>query len=110
MRTEALLPKQMIEGRDYIFRDDIMKESDEPIAIQLVEEGVVYRYLTVQVLNNDDPPMLHFKYEIISNPFNTPEDHQLIETMGHVLSTVILEGIEQDDAREDHSQKSDSES
>lgn len=91
----------MIIGKDFIFRDDLVKDTNtETVPIELKVgpyAGIVYRYGAVRFTEHEDgPPTVKFDFELISSKVAFKEkelrkDKIFIETLGLILNTMIIE-------------------
>lgn len=96
----------MIIGTDFIFRDDLKKDT---VAIELnldPYKKVVYRYVNVAVKENDnDTATLKFEYELFEMGDHVEtalrKDKRFTEVLGLILNTLILEATTHEDGKDD---------
>lgn len=98
-------------GKDFIFRDDLVKDKNtETVPVQInvgPYAGVVYRYGVVSFKENEEgPPTVKFKFEILASKVAFKEaelrkDKMFVETLGLILNTMLLESaLNQNDPSE----------
>jgi translation elongation factor EF-1beta len=99
----------MIIGEDFIFRDDLSKDKDKTVPIELTSgpyKGVVYRYDIVKVKEQKDgSALLFFEYQLYERPKRMTEkklrnDKKFTEYLGLVLNRLILEVVDGEKAPE----------
>jgi hypothetical protein len=95
-------------GRDFIFRDDLKKDT---VPIQLLDcifEDIVLRYTNVSIVEKEsNEAVVRFDYELIEVPEEFSEkklrhNKQFQEHLGLVLNTLILDVVEQTERSNEH--------
>lgn len=90
----------MVPNKDFKFRDDLIDpENKDTIPIEILLEkykGVVYRYNTVQINEQENnTAKLKFTYEILEQPKFLTEDLKydsvFVQVIGTILNGLILE-------------------
>jgi molybdopterin/thiamine biosynthesis adenylyltransferase len=103
-------------GKDFIFRDDLKKDTVPIQILNCIFEDIVIRYTNVSIIEKEtNEAVVRFDYEIIECPEEFVEkklrsNKQFQEHLGLILNTLILDIVEQsgrnDDNRKNNSEKS----
>lgn len=108
----------MILGKDFKLRDDLYnpKEKDAILPIELLTspfEGVIVKYKTVSIHEEEDQARIRFSYDIIKpgNSTHTQLENNAVfrTTLGLILNAMLLEVAEADEARNNNTEKPDTE-
>ena len=107
----------MIVNEDYKFRDDLVKEENETVPIELLTgpfKGVILRYTRVAVQEGIENAKLKFEYDILKMPgdFSQPglrKNKVFEQTIGLILNAMILEVVDSNEHGTGDTQKSYSE-
>ncbi len=91
----------MIIGKDFAFRDDLVKDvNTETVPVQLnvgPYAGVVARFGQVTFVEHEDgPPTVKFAFELLESKVAFKEaelrkDKIFVETLGLILNTILIE-------------------
>ena len=99
----------MEEGIDFKFRDDLAKEQTDTVPIELLLDfykGIVYRYTSMKVIEQDDQAVMKFDYEFIDTgnlqATNLRKDKQFHNIIGLILNKLILDTVEYEQTKEDY--------
>lgn len=103
-------------GRDFIFRDDLKKDT---VPIQLLDcifEDIVLRYTSVSIKEKENnEAVIRFDYELIEIPEEFSEkklrhNKKFQEHLGLVLNALILDVVEQTEKSNEHRENNPSKS
>lgn len=95
----------MILGVDYKIREDKVKGEDGTIPIELTSgpyADIIYRYITVSIVEKEEQAVVKFDYEIIYSDLFTEEelrkDQKFVAHIGLVLNALILDTFDTQEA------------
>ena len=102
--------RTLVEGRNYEFLDILVDNDRQTTPIRILNgkyKGLIFQYGQVSI--TEDPPTLHFDYQIIDNPANITEDQALQEYLGDLFVNYISDpesNVDHSNNRSNNTQKS----